>query len=272
MTRLLIKWRYPVIIISVLIGLGGVFMLPRMETDADTRNYIPEDMESRINTDRIEEEFGLQDMIIIVFRDSCILTPSNLQRIRETDRSIENLRSVDNTISLFNTRRIYGKDGMMMVDPAIGNMPQNSEDIRMLKQQLRDNPLAMGTVVSDDFTMSAIAATISQDTDENLILSDIDSVVKANEGTAEVYYGGLPYIRKAIMKDVRRDGLLLVPLALLIMLGFLWLAFREWRGMVLPFTVVVLSMVFAMGLAPLLGWKLVYIKPYSPYYAYCRSQ
>src|SRR6056297_3985161 len=98
MTKLLIKYRYPVIIISVLIGLGGVLMLPHMETDADTRNYIPEDMESRINTDSIEDEFGLQDMIMIVFRDSCILTPSNLRRIRETDRSIENLRSVDNTI------------------------------------------------------------------------------------------------------------------------------------------------------------------------------
>lgn len=256
MTRLLIKFRYPVIIISVLIGLGGALMLPRMETDPDTRNYIPAGMESRINTDRIEAEFGLQDMIMIVFRDSCILTPSNLQRIRETDRGIENLRSVDNTISLFNTRRIYGKDGMMMVDPAVRSMPRNRDDINILKQQLRENPLAMGTVVSDDFTMSAIAATISQETDENLILSDIDSVVRANEGTAEVYYGGLPYIRQAIMKDVRRDGLVLVPLALLIMLGFLWFAFREWRGMVLPFAVVVLSMAFAMGLAPLLGWKL----------------
>lgn len=256
MTKLLIKYRYPVIIISVLTGLAGLLMLPHMETDPDTRNYIPADMESRINTDRIEEEFGLQDMIMIVFRDSCILTPSNLQRIKNIDRSIENLRSVDNTISLFNTRRIYGKDGMMMVDPAVRSMPRNKAEIRELKQQLRDNPLAMGTVVSDDFTMSAIAATISQKTDENLILSDIDSVVKANAGSAEVYYGGLPYVRQAIMKDVRLDGLVLIPLALLIMLGFLWLAFREWRGMVLPFTVVVLSMAFAMGLAPLLGWKL----------------
>lgn len=256
MTKFALKFRYLVIILSVVIGLGGLSMLPRMETDPDIRNYIPSKMESSINTDLIEEEFGLQDMLMIVFRDSCILTPENLRRIEKTDRQIEDLRSVDNTISLFNTRRIYGEQGMMIVDPAIQRIPENSEDIENLKKQLEDNPLAMGTVISDDFTMSAIAATISQDTDENIILAEIDSVMSANPGSAEVYFGGLPYIRKAIMKDVRHDGLTLIPIALLIMLAFLWLAFREWKGMVLPFTIVVLAIVFSMGLIPLLGWKI----------------
>ena len=256
MTKLLIRYRYLVIVVSVTIGLGGLAMLPQMKTDPDIRNYIPSDMESRINTDNIEQEFGLQDMIMILYKDSCILTPSNLKRIRETDRQLEDLKSIDNTISLFNTRRIYGEQGMMIVDPAVKRFPENDEEIEILKEQLKNNPLAMGTVVSEDFKMSAIAATISQETDENIILSEIDSVINANPGSAEVYFGGLPYIRQAIMKDVRRDGFILVPLALFIMLGFLWLAFREWRGMVLPFTIVVLSIVFAMGLAPLLGWKL----------------
>ncbi|MEE4213639.1 MAG: efflux RND transporter permease subunit [Bacteroidales bacterium] len=256
MTKFALKFRYLVIVLSVIIGLGGLSMLPRMETDPDIRNYIPSNMESSINTDLIEKEFGLQDMLMIVFRDSCILTPENLRRIEKTDRQIEALRSVDNTISLFNTRRIYGEQGMMIVDPAINSIPSDSEDIENLKKQLEDNPLAMGTVISDDFSMSAIAATISQDTDENIIMAEIDSVISANPGSAEVFFGGLPYIRKAIMKDVRRDGLTLIPIALVIMLAFLWLAFREWKGMVLPFTIVVLSIVFAMGLIPLLGWKI----------------
>ena len=256
MTKLLIRYRYLVIVVSIAIGLGGLAMLPQMKTDPDIRNYIPSEMESRINTDNIEQEFGLQDMIMIVYKDSCILTQSNLRRIKETERQLADLKSIDNTISLFNIRRIYGEQGMMIVDPAVKKFPENDEENEILKEQLKNNPLAMGTVVSEDFKMSAIAATISQETDENIILSEIDSVISANPGSAEVYFGGLPYIRQAIMKDVRRDALILVPLALFIMLGFLWLAFREWRGMVLPFTIVVLSIAFAMGLAPLLGWKL----------------
>ena len=75
------------------------------------------------------------------------------------------------------------------------------EEIEILKEQLKNNPLAMGTLVSEDFRMSAIAATISQETDENIILSEIDSVINAKPGSAEVYFGGLPYIRQAIMNN-----------------------------------------------------------------------
>lgn len=256
MTKYIFKYRYLVIIISVALGLLGLAMMPGMKTDSDIRNYIPPDMESSINTDIIEEEFGLQDMVMIVFEDSCILSRTNLRRIRNTAMQLEKLPSLDNMITPFNTRRIYGEDGMMIVDPAVKKFPDGPGDIAQLKDELKDNPLAMGTVVSEDFRMAAIAATISLETDENLVLSRIDSVIAENPGNAKVYLGGLPYIRKAIMKDVKKDGLLLVPLALLVMLGFLWFAFREWRGMVLPFTVVVLSIAFAMGLAPLLGWKI----------------
>ncbi len=264
MTGFLLKHRYLIIIASVAIGLAGLAVVPGIKTDPDIRNYIPADMESRINTDKIEEEFGLQDMIMIVYGDSCILTPSNLIRIRNTALELERLPTVDNVISLFNTKRIYGEEGMMIVDPAVNILPEAKEDVDILKDQLRDNPLAMGTVVSEDFTMSAIVATISRNTEESIILSEIDSVIAMNPGNAEVYYGGLPYIRKAIMKDVQHDGFILVPLALLIMLVFLWVAFREWRGMVLPFTVVVLSIAFAMGLIHLFGWNLTIISLILP--------
>ena len=58
------------------------------------------------------------------------------------------------------------------------------------------------------------------------------------------------------MKDVRNDGLILIPAALLIMLLILKLTLGEWRSVLMPFSVVVLSTIFSMGLIPLLGWKM----------------
>ena len=49
-------------------------------------------------------------------------------------------------------------------------------------------------------------------------------------GTEKVHFGGLPYLRQAIDKDIKRDGLILIPIALILMLIFLFLVFREWRG------------------------------------------
>ena len=58
------------------------------------------------------------------------------------------------------------------------------------------------------------------------------------------------------MKDVRNDGFILVPAALLIMLLMLKLTLGEWRSVLMPFSVVVLSTLISLGLIPLLGWKM----------------
>ena len=81
-------------------------------------------------------------------------------------------------------------------------------------------------------------------------------MINAHPGKAKIVTGGLPYIRKYIMKDVRKDGFILVPVALLIMLLILKLTLGEWRSVLMPFSVVILSTVISMGLIPLLGWKM----------------
>ena len=58
------------------------------------------------------------------------------------------------------------------------------------------------------------------------------------------------------MKDVRNDGLILIPAALIIMLLILKLTLGEWRSVLMPFSVVLLSTLISMGLIPLLGWKM----------------
>ena len=67
-------------------------------------------------------------------------------------------------------------------------------------------------------TTASIAATINNQIPETETLQRIDSAISAHPGKAGILTGGLPYIRRYIMKDVRNDGLILVPAALLIML------------------------------------------------------
>jgi len=67
--------------------------------------------------------------------------------------------------------------------------------------------------------------------------------------------GGLPYIRRYVQEDVNHDAIILIPLALIIMLAVLKLSLGDWRSVLMPFTVVVLTVIITMGLIPLFGWK-----------------
>jgi predicted RND superfamily exporter protein len=256
MTKIIIKLRWWIIGACILIGVSFAALIPFSRTDPEIRNYIPASLDSRMRTDRIEKEFGTQDMVVILFTDSCILNTPDLLQIRKVDRDLSKISGISERISPFTIKTIKGEEGMMTAEPLVGSVPNNSSDIANLKQKVKDNPLAGNIVFSSDFTTASITATIKSLKSERVTLGKIDSVISISPGPASVKTGGLPYIRKYIMKDVQHDAIIIVPMALLIMLIILKLTLGDWRSVFMPFTVVLLSTAVSIGLIPLLGWKI----------------
>jgi predicted RND superfamily exporter protein len=256
MAEFIIKYRWVIIGFCLLFGVVFGIFIPSTKTDPEIRNYVPATMNSRIVTDKIEKEFGVQDIVIILFSDSCILIPEDLQQIKEIDRDISKINGVSNRISPFTVKSIRNEAGMMVAERLIQKIPSDTGEIRKLGADILHNAFARDVVVSGDLTSAAVTATINSSKPENETLQQIDSIINAHPGNTKIVTGGLPYIRQHIMKDVRNDGLLLVPFALLIMLLILKLTLGEWRSVFMPFSVVLLSTIISMGLIPLLGWKM----------------
>ena len=55
------------------IGALSAIMIPRIKIDPEIRNYVPPTIKSRIETEKIETEFGVQDLVVILFSDKNIL-------------------------------------------------------------------------------------------------------------------------------------------------------------------------------------------------------
>jgi len=113
-------------------------------------------------------------------------------------------------------------------------------------------------------TAASVTATITGTIEENITTDRIDSIVNALPGKAEVMKGGLPYIRKSLLNDVRKDAIILVPAAMLIMLIVLRLNLGNWRSVFMPFSVVFITTAFSMALVPLTGWKMSIITVLVP--------
>jgi len=256
MSDLIIKYRWLIIGLCLALGAGFALLIPKAETDPEIRNYVPANMNSRVETDKIEGEFGVQDMVVVLFSDSCILTKNNLQQIKDIDHAISRMKGVSDRISPFTIRSIKGDEGMMVAEPLIKRIPVDGADFQVLTNGIMNNRFARDIVISSDLSSASITATININEPETETLSRIDSVIKAHPGNAEVITGGLPYIRQHIMRDVKKDGLLLIPFALIIMLLMLKLALGKWRSVLMPFSVVILATTISMGLIPLLGWKM----------------
>lgn len=250
------RFRAPILatVLSATVYTG--LQLPRAQIDSDLKNHMPKTMASRVSTERIEEIFGGSEMVLLLLETEDILRAATLERVRNITRKLNRLKGVDETLSLFEMKDIRSGHGSMMVEPAAPRIPRTEKKRERLREALRRNDLVHEIVVSDDFTMTAIIATLEKDAAEEEILRDIDSVLLEFPGDEKVYIGGMPVIRQAINEDITRDFSLLMPLALVLMLLVLFLTLKQVRSVLLPFSIVIFSIVFAMGLLPIIGWKI----------------
>ena len=255
MNNKIIKYRYWIIAFSILLTIGISMAMLKLEIDPDLKNYFPKTMTSMVNTDKIEEVFGSQDIIMMIFEADDILNEATLKRLEAVEKEIGRLDGVKRTSSLFGSNHIYGEDGVMYVEPTVLRIPENETQRQELRRTIEGNDLVYKIMVSDDFTATALVVNLEKDVDEDAVFAGIYGVLSEHPGNEEVYFGGLPYLRQAIDKDIKRDGIILIPVALLLMLIFLYLVFREWRGVWLPFLVVVMSAMVGISMIPILGWK-----------------
>ena len=239
-----------------LVGIGSALLIPGTEIDPEMRNYVPKSIKSRIETDKIESEFGVQDMVVILFSDSCIVSTDNLNQIKNIDRSISRINGISSRISPFTVKSITSEEGMMTVDPLIKRIPTDTADLKQLGKDILKNRFARDIVVSSDLTTASITATINNSVTEKETLHKIDSIIISNPGNTKIIKGGLPYIRQSLVRDVSRDAIILIPAALLIMLLILKANLGSWRSVILPFSVVVLTTAFSLAVIPLIGWKM----------------
>jgi hydrophobe/amphiphile efflux-3 (HAE3) family protein len=256
MADLIYKFRWVIISLCLLAGTLAAIFIPRTEIDPEMRNYVPESMESRIETDRIESEFGVQDIVVVMFTDSCILDEDNLNQIKNIDRAISKISGVTDRVSPFTVKSIRSEEGMMTVDPLIKEIPTDRAGIDQLGREINDNRFARNIVVSSDLTTASITAKINGFATEKETLHRIDSIIASFPGKTAILKGGLPYIRKSLQTDVSRDALTLIAVALVIMLLVLKANLGTWRSVMLPFCVVLLSTALSIALISIAGWKM----------------
>ena len=253
---LIIKHRWLVIILSLIVSGFFGFQIFRAEINPDMESFIYEGMPSRINTNLIEDIFGGDEMVMILFEAEDILNKETLSRVKKVNKDLKEIDGIDETLSLFDAKNIKGEDGAMIVDLAIRRIPKTEEKWDLLRQELKANELVHKVLVSDDFKMTAIIATLENHAQDEEIVQAIKMVLAENPGREQTYVGGLPYIKALVAKEMASEFKLLMIIGLGIMLVMLFLFFREARGVFLPFMVVVLSILFAMGLMPLIGWQM----------------
>lgn len=254
--EMIIKLRWLIIAVFLAITILFAGFIPRAEVESDLKEMLPPNMSSRINTERIDELFGGTEMLMVLIAADDVLKPETLKRVKKIAKEMNKIKGVDKVLSLFDLKNIYSEFGAMIIDPAVKRIPRTAAEMETLREDIKTNDLVYGSVVSLDFTLTAVIALLETGVSDEYIVEQVNELIKENPGPEETMIGGMPETRSQVSKYIKKDMRLLMPIGLFIMLIFLYLCFRELRGVILPALVVVMSIIFSMGLIPLLGWKI----------------
>ena len=130
-----IKHKWLVITLSVILVAASLIPVSKMETNSDLKSYLPKSMQANINQTKIEEVFGVDETLIILFQCEDVLKDSTLLRIRALSKEFNQMKDYDMVMSLFDAKNIKGEDGAMMVDPVIRRIPKTESR----KEKLRES-------------------------------------------------------------------------------------------------------------------------------------
>lgn len=251
------RFRYLLIGAPIVMALIGGLLLFNIHINSDLNTYFPESMQSKINQSAIEEIFGKEEILILAIETDDVLESNTLARLRQINDSLLLNAAFKEVMSLFETKSIKGEDGMMLVDPAIAQMPSTPEETEELRTIITQNELAYGLLLSKDYKHTLFILTIAQGADDNTAVEAAQKIIAQNiHPDDKIFLFGLPFLRVEANEKISRDFIILLPIGILLMIAFLFISFREKRGVWLPMLVVVLSTLVSLALLPVMGWDL----------------
>lgn len=253
---MIIQYRFLVIIAFVAISIFFGSQIPKAEIESDIKAMLPTGIESRINTEKIDEIFGGTEMLMVIIKTDDVLDTDTLKRVKDISKQMKRIKGVDKVLSLFELKNIKSEEGAMIVNPAVERIPRTVEQREELRREIMENDIVYGSVVSKDFSLTAVIALLRTDVSDSYIVSEINKLVEENPGEEEVVISGLPNLRVQFARNIQRDLRQFLPFGIFIMLVFLFVCFKQLRGVLLPFLVVIMSIVVSLGLIPVLGWKI----------------
>ena len=249
LSGLVIRFRWTIIILFVLITVFMAIPLKDSAVDPDVENMLPDEMSEHLK--ELEKRFGGMEIIFVVVEDKDVLKPSVLEKINTIAAKLKTIDGVERV----NTIPMTESDPFDDEKPGEGS-EEELKSREKLRAMLKGNDMVMGTLVAHDFSAAAVLVRMKND-GKNLEVTDkVRLAVSGIKGPGKVTLGGMPVVKQNISRDVPKDMMVFMPIGLLIMLLILFLSFKQLRGIILPFSVVVMSIIVAMGLVPLMGWKM----------------
>lgn len=243
------------LLIMLLLSVVAISGVTQLKTRNNQDSELPATDPIVATKHNIDAIFGDKGVVVIGIEADNIYNPATLQKIKDISEELKSVKYVipDQITSLALANNIKSREWGLEVGRFMEDVPTTPEQIDQLKADVNANALMDGRLVTRDGTFTLISANVEEDFDQATVFDQVYKIVEKYQGPEKIYANGDPIFTQEIELGLKRDADVLVPIALLIIMIGLFFFFRTLPGVLLPASVIVLSIGWIMGIMGHLG-------------------
>ncbi len=262
-----IKNRKFVLLLTLLITLVSLYLMKDIRINSDIISYLPQDDPTVISFNEMGKKFGGNYMAMVALKSNDIFSRSSLMTIKTLTDSIEKLDGVSSVTSLTNILDFKEIEGGLEVGKLLegGKIPDTPQALRALKSYTLSKSMYKGSLVSANGKVTVIIARLRDNGDRIKIAKQIRSLTQSivPQGITP-YFGGLPMQMSYLNQLIWKNMAFLTPIVAVLIVLVLFFSFNSKRGVLLPFTTVVLSTLWGFGAMAVFGYQITLITGIFP--------
>lgn len=250
--------RHPKKIVAVVLLLTGFFAYQARTVQMTTniKDFFPAEHPQVLTYEAVEDVFGSAEFIMVAVSAPDIFEYGTLTRIQELTQAIEELDGINRVRSITNIEEVRGSEWGIEVAALIGDIPSQAEELAFIKSRVMADPMYSGSMVSADGKAALLIIEVDPAEDSIEVAVQVQELVADFAGPEELYITGTPVLNDVLAKSMVADLKVLFPIVLLLVATVLFLHFRDVKGVLLPFTTVLISVIWTVGLMGSLGKQL----------------
>jgi len=244
-----------VINLVLLLTLFMGYTLRTLTMEPDVTKAIPKKIAAKRLYDRMGEIFPTQEFVFIGLSGSDVFTPDHLKTVWQLTQQLEDYEAVYSVISPVNISIIQGTPEGIEVYDILETPPRTPEEIKRFKTDLFHSDLALGNLVSRDEQALGIMIFLKKTTDVpafiRQLIRDMEDFDQKTD--LDVLLAGKQVVNYYVSQGMQRDMGVFFISGFGIIFLLLLIVFRNLRGVLLPLSVVVFSVIWTLGCMALLG-------------------
>lgn len=260
-----LKFKWLLLILVVGLTIAAAFGMQNLRFDNSNEVWFVEDDPTLATLDKFREVFGNEDFVVLLFESENFFEPENIKKLRDLAQTLEvEVPHLKDITWLGNVEYIESTEDGISIYELLETIPENSLKMAAVqKKALNEDSYINNLIAPDGKAYTIVLEMDKYPENSDIIDPELEIAPKIREILArpqfinfKPYIVGGPIFHHDFDKLAGRETPLFMGLCIVIqMILLLWLG-KGVRGVVVPITIVFLSIIWTMGAIGWIGFTL----------------